>query len=227
MATIVESVAGDRRVSIGAESFARKMVWGGDWTKLRIIYRISASDSGADVANAGLMVGCSSGATNGYESGNMTEFVGCYMGGGYLQPYDGVGWTRGTYSTVLAYRLAGMRCVYKAGSSVTLGGSNAANSGYVPMASTGYVGAMFLDITRQVGSFDMYAGAWDVAYGTTVTMDNFNLTCENAYSQPWNGVWGGGTLTYAGNGVFDSLMIRWNKSNPTLEFSNIRVMRYY
>jgi len=227
MATIVESVIGDRRISIGAESFARKMVWGGDWTKLRIIFRISSSDSGANVTNAGLMVGCSSGATNGYDSGSLAEFIGCYMGGGYLQPYEGVGWTRGTYSTVLAYSLAGMRTLHKAGSTVTLGTSNSANTGYATMASTGYVSAMWLTITRQVGSFYMYAGGWDLASGTNVSMNNFNLAAENGSEGFWNGTWGDGTLTYAGNGVFDSLMIRWNKSNPTLELSNLRVMRYY
>lgn len=227
MATIVETVIGDRRVQLGAESFARKMIWGGDWVKLRLIFRISSSDSGADVTNAGLVVGFSSGATNGYESGSLTAFIGCYMGGGYLQPYDSVAWGRGTYNTILGYGLAGMRTLSKSGSTVTLGGSNASNAAHVPVSSTGSVGALWLDITRQSGAFYMYAGGWNLSSGTNVTMGIFNLGCEDAGDQIWSGVWGSGTLNYAGSDIFDSVMIRWNKSNPTIEISNLRVMRFY
>lgn len=227
MASIVETIAGDRRILLGVESFSRAINIGGNWNRVRILFRVSANDSGGSVSTVGLTAGLSSGATQGYESGNMVEFIGAQLGATYLGAYDVGSWGRGTWgSSGLVYYVTGIRAVYKAGSTVTIGGTNGSTATYVPMTSTGNIGALYCDIIRNSGYFEFYGGGYDNSTYGSISMDQFNLGCEITSTSLWN-TFGNATLNYAGNGVFDSLMLRWNKASPTLEISNIRVVRYY
>ena len=227
MASIVETLVGDRRIQIGNESFSRQLNFGANWNRVRILFRISCADTGAGLTTTGLTVGLSTGATQGYDSGSLNEFIGCQPGGPNPGTYDDGTWARASYGLIgLSYRFSTMLTLYKTGSTTTVGANATGSSVYVPMIASG-VGALYADITRNVGSFQIWTGGWNAnSLGSMSTMDPFNIGSDTTDPNLWVNS-GNAALNYAGNGVFDSLMIRWNKASPAIEISNVRVMRYY
>jgi len=224
MAFIVETLTGDRRIKLGVESFARKMSFGNDWQKIGIHMLAGVNDSGADLTALRFIVGVSNGATIGFASNSLVDFVGGM--------YGALNYAAGNTSLRLpanaAYRLIQTIPLRKQGSTVTLG-SGANNSfGYVPWTPVRYILRVDMVRTDMIGGYTFNAiniGAVGTPAGDFTPYD-MRLLAENEAATGYVSIGGASPIT-AGN-YYDSVMVSWDNATATaIEISNISVARYY
>jgi hypothetical protein len=215
----------DRRATIGSSQFARVMSVSASWTKLRLAFRMTVTDSGANLAGTprlvfGLMNAPSAGVANGPLSASTSHFLG-------FRTY-GLTWARnaGVY-----YSSASMLQAFKrVGTTDTI--SNHVNTvNFSAMESTGRWPYVF-DITKGSPNY-----SYDFAYPAITTaldfseaevaraMESDTLNQAAAYLTGLRGSF----TTFAGtiacdegaNGTLDSIMFGWNQTASLLNVSDI------
>jgi hypothetical protein len=187
---------------------------------------LALNDSGGDILTAGFVVGVCQGAQYSYSNANCVDFIGASVPGGATP--DTVQLTR-TTSTILYYtspgNASGMTFHKKVGAVTTVVASGLNLTGFINAVPTAYRSMYMVDITK--GSPNYTIGVWtqfqhqtDFSRATYISM----LDNESAPSPLTSTV---GTAAYSGSGLFDSVCIRWNKSTPTIEISDLTVVRFY
>jgi hypothetical protein len=226
MAYIVETIAGDKRIQLGNEDFVRPMGFGANWKKIRIAMRLAFNDSGSDITTAGFVVGVCQGTQYSYSSANCIDFIGASIPGGATP--DTISLTR-TTSTILYYtspgNSSGMAVHKKVGAVITAVSYGLNVTGYFNAVPTAYRSLYFVDIAK--GSPNYAINTWTQSqHQSDFSRDTYISMLDNE-SAPTPLASSAATPAYSGSGLFDSVCIRWNKSTPTIEISDLTVVRFY
>ena len=216
MAFITEPIIGDKRVQIGHEDFVRKMAIGNDWTSIRISLRLTILDSVGNF-NSNLVIGLCNGF--GYSSSDPSaDFI------GIDQLNESVLYTRASpiFSPPTANNIS-WRNLRKVGGVTGVNSTAAANT--CQMASSLAVGPSGHCISIVRATATTYTVICYPASNIFASITRFQAL-QNA-----EGAINGlntvnfNTPTLAGGSTYDYLNISWGASTPTLEISDMTVVR--
>jgi len=232
MATIVETIAGDRTIQLGNEEYVRKMAIGNDWAKLRIAVRMFINGSAA-ITTPKLRFGVCSGTTDTFSSSNCVGFY-------------GAGWPNGTafdlnYSAgVYSYSSGSAvfcEAIKKVGNSVTRIDGSPGLQNAVAAVSLARTSVQFIDLFRSTTNATSYGVRYWNTNTTVKGADSYALRrCtedENnstAFTQAYVTTSMGGFGPYYQSGlptVMDTLSISWTHSVPTIEIAEICIIRFF
>jgi hypothetical protein len=223
MAFIVESTTfpGDRRLQLGAEDFFRTLSFGTNWTKIRIGVRMSMNDAYGNVL-ANLSVGVSQGSAACLNSPSIIDAIGLTHGGN-IGEYSN-NFTR-SLNTTPCYRPGVSSAAFNkkgAINTITAGGGYTLNlSGAPAIAQTPWL----VDIAKGTPSYTITVWTLGAVTISNVTRATYLLQLENE-STPVNMSSSATTMTYSGSALFDTVFIHWSKSTPTVELSDVSVVRF-
>ena len=231
MASIVETISGDRALQLGNEEFVRKMAIGNNWNKLRLGMRVLVNGTG-DIVTPRLQMGVCSGDTDTFASTNCTGYAGATLRG---RNSGNMTYSAGVYTYGQAAAVPFALSVKKLVNTVTESNFVGTSDGFLPSATLGNAALCFVDIVR--ASSSSYTVSWarcsTSAMASLVTDfytllrtgedENLSTTFSSTYTVA-------NTIPISVTGlpaVMDTLSIYWNKSTPTVEISDISVIRFY
>jgi len=210
-------------MQIGLETIVRAMTIGTNWQKLRIGYRLAINDTWANIPGTGLVVGVSQG-TIPLQSPNVTDFIGATMGN--LSYANGGTLSRMTNSGVICVNPSSSSSVRKQGEIVTQGPGGSSSTTYISLQPGISHSVQALTITKIGTAYTMTTVGSGAA--ADVTRAAFLLVMENESSPPaGTQLMSSNDITGSAANIYDTVQIRWNKSLPTIEISDITVVRYY
>ena len=230
MASIVETISGDRALQLGNEEFVRKMAIGNNWNKLRLGMRVLVNGTG-DIVGPRLQMGVCSGDTNTFASTTCTGYVGAS-----LNPRNtgNMTYSAGVYQYGQAAAVSPALSVKKLVNTVTEANIGATADGFLPSATLGSAALCFVDIVRTSSS--SYTVTWQrcstsaMASLATAFYTLLRAGEDENLSTAFSATYTTTAVTVAVTGlpaVMDTLSIYWNKSTPTVEISDISVIRFY
>ncbi len=210
MGYIVESIVGDRAIQLGNEDFARTMSMGTQWQKIRIGFLNSVWNTGGSITGRTVALGVCQGVDHTYGDPSCTDFIGVIwpgvaQGGGHYQSAN--------YITV----------AQRTGVAETSAHDNN-NPNMFLSAAPGSVRFPFIvDILKGPVNYTLYYYAPGVSSLVDVSTSTFLSYMENEsfVTQPPI------SLAYSGAGLFDSVCLSWHRSVPTVEVSDLCVVRFY
>jgi hypothetical protein len=229
MANIID-VSGSRRLSLGNEEFVRTMMFGSQWTKLKIGV-IMGMNGGATFSST-LLMGLCAGTTNTFNSTSCDGFFGIAA----LTYPTAPSWTFAASPNGYTNASGLKKEVHRVGSgaaTVTAGNTTPAWA----FSDAGSAMSMWsITITKSLGWSHLIAVE---AHANTIAQSvlpaNFdypfviNLENENGTSYVW-GLQADDTATteisWAGNPLLDSFSFIWGTASPTLDIAHIGVVRY-
>lgn len=224
MADIVLTIVGDRGIRLGDEQFIRRMAMGSNWNRIRIGCTL-VFDASGNVSAAGFALGACNGLVNYTDAG--AEVVAAHIGNALFN-------STYTYTAGPPKRLSGgsnpRSAITKVGGVETLAAGSATAS-VVSSDITGSRSAMFCDIRKVGGNATISVTNWlpvsaavpnwtrykflqDLQADATPTYTD--ATIEGTTS----------SIAYVGTGNLDCVFIRWNQASPTVEITNLTVVRY-
>ena len=232
MASIVENIIGNKALQLGGEEFVRKLSFGNDWRKLRIGIRLIVNGSANIPAPRRLVMGLCDGDQFTYLSGSCLSFAGSGWGlnNGGVWTYDGVNGRYAMYAGgSVHYVLA------KVGAAITETSTGDNTPHYVKTGISGTPHMLLVDITR--ASSSSYTVQGYAPDGTTILnlpdVYNFMLTTESEYYSTLVGIvdtyvdrMNSATATGLSSNL-DTLSIYWSLASPTVEITDVCVLRYY
>jgi hypothetical protein len=220
MAYIVENLS-TRRIQLGFEQFTRKMAIGTNWNKIRIGFRACINDLGTSFPGT-LVVGVMQGADYLYRP-DVIDFVGVSYPNS--PPVFSQIWTRTqangpSYTHGQYYVKRKIKAVW-----TTAGG---VGTSHVISANPAMLSSVFVDIEKTTTAYSLTpigslsTTIADTPRSTFITQ----LECE---STPLSlNIVGATTLNYSGpNGLYDTVCIHWDRAVPTLEITDVCVIRFY
>jgi len=236
MASIVENIIGDRALQLGSEEFVRKMAIGNNWNLLRIAARVQINGM-ATISAPRLQLGLCDGDQATFASAN------CNYVGATLNINNNIQWgfASNTYVGGLsAFRNNGM-AVKKIVNTITETAMGTSVEGYIAAAGLGNPSLYFVDILR--ASASSYTVSFNRCTITQVTNAAANLTSRYVflrcaedelltstfaanYITSYTGTAANLTLTGMPANM-DTVSIYWNKSTPTVEISDLSIIRFY
>lgn len=238
MASIVETIIGDKALQLGGEEFVRKMRIGNNWNFLRIAGRVRINGA-TNVAAPRMMFGLCNGDTDTFASSSCAGYIGscpCAItnsGGGAPLNYDGVNF-RYTYS---GPGVNSNGYVKKLGSTVTeaQGGTNGTT--FYMSANTGvsnYAGIIMADFIRltsssyQVGWAVVTAAQWANNPRYYDMLRSAEDTALSAYGASYITPLSMNTTNFTGlPSNFDTVSVYWNKTTPTIDLFELVTIRFY
>ena len=229
MASIVENIVGDRALQLGNEEFVRKMTVGNNWNFLRVGVRLRANGV-ADIATPRFQIGLNNGDQNTFSSSNCAGYIGAYLG-----DRPGPVWsTSGSYPFYYFIGSGGGVSSYTTKKLVNTVTDLARN------ATGGVIGgidtppSLFLvDFLRASASSYTVTTTYAIAanlistsfYTLMRVMEDEKLT--STFSLLYiTGQTTGSTLTGMPSNM-DTVSLYWNKATPTVEVSDLCVIRFY
>jgi len=230
MASIVETISGDRALQLGNEEFVRKMEIGNNWNKLRLGMRVLVNGTGNIVAPR-LQMGVCSGDTNTFASTTCTGYAGASLN---PRSAGNMTYSAGVYTYGQAAIVNCALSVKKLVNTVTEVAFGTLDDGFLPSATLGTVALYFVDIVRfSASSYTVNWSRCSLAQAQIATTfytllragedENLSTTFSTTYTiKTVTGI----TVTGLPS-VMDTLSIYWNKSTPTVEISDISVIRFY
>lgn len=226
MAQII-NVLGKNRLTLGNEEFGRTMAIGADWGKVRIgvrfgIYRNPASTS---ITTANLAIGLSEGTDLMYKHASCRDFIGFF----FSSPIPDATFGAASQPPQLYYamqnpdgyfvsRVNGVTSSISTGTSTnTIGGDPAA-----------YLVPHFIDVQKNSPTSVTVTIRRYASLNNLITQEVFLKAMEDEVNYATLGFsTATGTFAYAGNSLWDSVNIAWNKSAPNqMDISEIYVLRY-
>ncbi len=225
MAFIVETIVGDKRIQLGNEDFVRTMALGTNWQKIRIGLRISIYDCGGNIpvpegTRNGLTLGVCQGSTYAYSSPNCVDALGLRI----PDTHDAAAFTRGSGPPVY-YGCAFVCGVTKVGQSEARTGSTNINT-YLSGDPGSIRSSLLLDITRGAVSYTLKPWNYQNATQVDMTRGTFLMQVENE-ATPGSLAGTAFAVPYTGSGLFDSVFLHWGRCVPTIEISDLTVVRFY
>lgn len=221
MAFILPRSIGDQALQLGQEDFLRKMPFGNNWNKLRIGFRYQTPWTGGNVLIPRLFVGVSNGTDYGFLSPYTTDCVGAIVGtyASYLTP-SLVLYRYNWYSGQI------LDAARKVGSVVTLTLGTNSNS-FFWNGFPNYASGFAMEITRNTDGTYTTIVFYNESVGLLdISRNTFLVQMESSAAPTWCSNTSS-AKTIAGGAFYDSLHISWNKSIPTLNLSDITVLRLY
>lgn len=219
MAEIVETFAGDRRLRLYNEDFARKLGIGTSWTKIRIGIRISVQAT-SQVNSTAFTFGVCQGDTNTFKSGSTTDFIGAIFGGSVTANFTYLAGPPATLQTTL---LSGIARIGSTNTIVT-----ATNQTISISATPATVRSILLvDIEKNFTNNKILTWApnqnnaqFDQPIGTLMNFMEADTLTGMSVGATAN-------IPYSGAGLWDTLNISWNNAIQPLEISDVIVTRIY
>ena len=219
----------DKRVQLSNANFAR--LWSSDlgtsWTKIRVGCRLSMEDSGASITSTPRFAfGICSGTSNIFMDSTTTHWAGVIS-------YES-SW--GRYVTPAKYDLSGesgacMKVAKRIGSTLTEGSTIAGARLCIADCTVASRTVIFLDITKGSPNFTFDLFSWqnnigngamaDVTlstYLTQVSLSNPSVTNHSTTSATQ-------AIDEATYGYFNAVNIGWDRSSPTIEISDLAVVK--
>jgi len=236
MASIVENIIGDRALQLGSEEFVRKMAIGNNWNFLRIAARIQVNGL-ADIAAPRLQLGLCNGDQATFTSAN------CNYVGATLNVDNNTRWrfASDAYSGGAVGIAQGALAVKKIVNTTTEQIIGTTVVGYIAAASLGNPSLYFVDVFRvSASSYTVYFNRCIVSQVTNaaanLTSTYAFLRCAEdelltstfaaSYITSYTAASASSTLTGMSANM-DTVSIYWNKSTPTVEISDLSVIRFY
>jgi len=216
MAFIVQTIAGENQLELGAEEFVRKMDFGTNWYAIRIALRLCVNDSGGNIPAARLVIGVLQGSTYGFTSPNCVDFIGSQATGGVQT------WQRYTVPTRYDASNGNSQGLKKVGAIETTVASSAGGTANFACPSTH--GLWLVDITK--GNPNYAVRLWTTNAAPDQTQYLYWQNIDNQFAPQSVSTLGIASVPYAGSGLFDTVSISWNKSSPTMLISDVYVIRY-
>ena len=225
MAFIVEQFVGDRAIQLGNEEFVRSMQWGNNWNALRYGIRFVLNGS-SNILTARLQLGLCNGNAFPFSSPNCIQYVGAQFG-----TMDNT-WTYTTGSYSNDSSSTGLpTTVTRVGATITNTNSVGALNQYCNASNSSRMGVWAVDIIRvsatQVTIRQTFSNAASVA--NAVSFYDFMRFMENegAASATGFSAWGATRTITLTSTVLDTTSIYWNHSTPTIEITDMCVVRFY
>jgi len=225
MAFIVDTLSpSEHRIQLGFECFIRTMSIGANWQKLRIGFRVAINDTYVPMLAAKIVAGVSQGPIP-FDSYDIPDFNGGVL---YSTSYTtGAQWNRVTNAGVVCYTQSSGTAIRKQGEIIT-GTTGSSSSTTYLSAQPGLSRTVLLStITKTGTTYNVHTSG--SSSGADVSRAAFIATMEDEANTPLNmgTLSGSSSVTGPLNHSFDTVQIRWHKSLPTLEISDIMAVRYY
>ena len=234
MADIVQTIVGDNALRLGNEEFVRPLSFGTNWNFLRIGCRLAFNGT-ANITTARFHIGLCVGSTDTFKSDSCVQHVGGAIGPGGPRTlvYDSVNLA---YYATSSYNGS---AVQKVGTTIT--DYTCPNGGYAEYFGATSAGrtSVFWSDFKKIGGNQIivrnlfvngavpYANVptfWDMLYN----MEDQEIATDYAKRFSYDSV---GPLTSTQTVTctrvdMDTLSIYWNKASPTVELSDVCVLRY-
>lgn len=230
MASIVENISGDKALQLGGEEFVRPLSCGNNWNKIRIGIRLGMNGTTPLPAGAQrLAMGLCSGTQYTYQSASCVSWAGISWG---INP--GSGWS---YDAINNYYgvYAGGSVSYatgKVGATIT-DTSTGNNSQHNIRGTAASAPSIIMVELVRVSSSSYTARGMMPAGQITQTPRFYDLirsmedeVVTGGYAVTFVDFLGAASVTGLGSSL-DTLSIYWNKLTPTIEISDICVLRFY
>lgn len=223
MAQIVETLVGDRKLLLGAEEYIRPTVIGDNWLSIRLLIRVSLVHTATIVnpANA-LGIGLSNGVS-------ISSLASCEFAGVSLpRTAASMDYFAGPpayfdYTDQQATRIYGG--AFNTTNGTSKNGYISANSAYrtelaVDLARTTRPGTVFA--IQGYGPDTAAESQTDITWAASIsTVERFSsIPGPGTFSTTWT------ALTWGGTAALNHVHIWWTRSVPTLEISDIVLVRY-
>lgn len=231
MAAIVETTYFDKKIQLGNEEVGRALNFGVNWTKLRIAVRLCINGkanigTGSFADPPQLVAGVSQGTAAMFRSQTTTDFFGgvvmtaAFTSGVYTFTQD----TPPYYSTGV-----GINAIRRQTASNSTS-SNGATAGLIVNGTAGGSNRSMLlwDITK--GSASYSCQIWGPSSATNAKTDLSKNAFTAAFSNeatPTNMTsLGTASVSFTPTGLYDSVCLSWNRWAPTVEISDLTVIRF-
>lgn len=225
MAAIVETLVGDKRLQLGVEEFVRPFAFGNNWNYIRVGVRMAVGGS-ATITNAQLQIGVCSGTTATFNNANTTDYIGAHLGNGF-------GAATFTYNAgpPAYYNISNQFIlVRRVGNTNTTTGIGS-NNYFLSAVASGANRSLFMVDFLRLNSTSMTIKPWIAGSSTAAQTDAVPYIlwrCAENEVNPFTAFVSAGANfdTVACGSFYDTVSIYWNKASPTIEVSEIMVMRY-
>jgi hypothetical protein len=232
MASIVSTISTDRRIQLGAEDFVRQMSFGAKWTKLRISLRLSINGT-SNITKPTLFIGVCAGLTNTFKS-TATDF--CYgirtpgVNAGVIQDYNYNAGPPAWYQTSSSI---GFDACSRTGNTTTTIAPGTSQTCYIASTANNPPSHFSVDILRTGNTYTMPAfnqpgSQGNVQAGQTLRQLLVGQDGEVGTQASWVNNTNKTSFTSAATDshLCDCVCISWDQSSPTIEISDIQVIRF-
>lgn len=212
----------DKRVVLQNSNWARPFTIDSGWTKLRIAFRVSITDSGASVGSTPrFAIGLCSGSTNIFMDATTTHFVGVVSDAGT--------WSRRTSPTGYGTGTGQIKPATRIGTTLTLGSGFSSSCFEFVDAALANRTALFVDITKGSPNYTFQVfSRTNATSGGDVDKATFDAQAETAVPTITNHtLFGSGTLAVneGTNGTLNHVCAAWDRSTPQIELSDDRIVK--
>jgi hypothetical protein len=236
MASIVENIIGDRALQLGSEEFVRKLSFGNNWNFLRIAARVQINGM-ADIAAPRLQLGLCNGDQATFTSANC-NYVGATLN---VDNNSRFRFASDLYFGGVPAITQGALAVKKIVNTTSEQIMGTTVAGYIAAASLGNPSLYFVDVFRvSASSYTVYFNRCTISQVTNaaanLTSTYAFLRCAEdelltstfaaSYITSYTAAIANVTLTGLSANM-DTVSIYWNKSTPTVEISDLSVIRFY
>lgn len=228
MATIVETIVGDRRVQLSNEEIVRQMSFGSKWNKLRVVARISINGT-SNTAACQFVIGVCAGLGPVMKSSNTTFMCGgCFPGTNSGGTSRSLTFNAGSPNYFQSSDSFGSSAITRTGSTNTNVITNGASSFLASTAGTPTCVAV--DIYRIGNTYSYGLVYYPQTSGAAQAGNSYKqmvLGADSESGSPWANM----TLTQqngtaTNNNQPDCVVAYWSLSSPTLEISDLQVVRF-
>lgn len=220
MASIVESIAGDRRIVLANEEFLRPFGFSTDWKKIRIGVRLAFNGS-SNIPSPAFQLGVSQGLTDGFKSSNTTDYFGVR--------FNGVGnWTFNVGPPAYYSGTMFFTTIFRRGN-VSVVNANNSQVGYVSADPAAIRSTFYCDITKgNTYSITLYGMTVQANAQTDQSLTQFYRLLEAETVAGGEAIVGQtASMDYSpGAGLFDAVSIYWDQASPSVEISDVAVCRF-
>jgi len=229
MANIVENISGNKALELGGEEFVRKLTFGNAWNRIRIGIMCVLNGSANIAPPRRLVMGLCDGDQFTYLSSSCLSFVGISWG-----PNPGGDWT---YSGVNGYygMYAGGSVSYvtsKINTTITDTTTGNNTSHYIKSGGSGTPHLLMVELIRSAtpGTYSVRGYAPD-----SIDIANIPQFFDFMQAMEYEAIPGGYTYCNVLNAAnatgmstnLDTLSIYWSLASPTIEITDVCVLRFY
>jgi hypothetical protein len=230
MAQIVETISGDRRIQLANEDFVRQMATGAKWNKLRISLRLGFNGT-SNITAPTLFIGVCCGLTNTFKSANTDFCFGIALPGINGVTIQNLNYNAGPPAWFQSSSSLGYDPTYRLGNTTTRINAGSTQTTYFASTANNPPAHFSIDITRtgnvyQLTQFNQPGSQANVQAGNTQRQLIVAEEVETVAGWPNNTQKTAFIGSVTDNHLCDCICISWNQSSPTVEISDIQVIKF-